>query len=73
MVLQKGVTPVKTGVQSFSNYPKHWLPAFAGLTRYRNFRLFARTSYVTRDGKNAATFMAQLPPFRPMHRSFLSL
>jgi hypothetical protein len=35
MVLQKSVTPVKTGVQFFRDDRKRWIPAFAGMTVMR--------------------------------------
>jgi hypothetical protein len=37
MVTEKVVLPVKTGVQSFCNVTKNWIPAFAGMSEKANF------------------------------------
>jgi hypothetical protein len=44
MVSQKVVAPVKPMSNLSAIIRKHWIPAFAGMTGYRNFWLFTRTS-----------------------------
>jgi len=39
MASEKIVTPVKTGVQPFRTARRLWIPAFAGMTGYRDIGL----------------------------------